>query len=93
MTEVLGHQIRVLRGARGWTQEDLAGVSGVSTRTIQRIESGTTNASAATKASLAAFDIDVCVLQMGVTFEGLLASATQPQLSLSKQGNETDNHD
>lgn len=32
--------VRVARKSRGWTQEHLAGVSGVSYRTIQRVEAG-----------------------------------------------------
>ncbi len=32
------HQIRMLREARGWSQEQLATISGLSPRTIQRME-------------------------------------------------------
>ncbi|SBV35589.1 hypothetical protein STPYR_10519 [uncultured Stenotrophomonas sp.] len=33
------HRIRALREARGWSQEHLAAVAGVSPRTVQRLES------------------------------------------------------
>lgn len=40
--EKLGEKIANLRNARGWSQETLAAESGVGRRTIQNIESGTT---------------------------------------------------
>jgi DNA-binding XRE family transcriptional regulator len=53
--------LRRLREERSWTQEHLAAVSGVSLRTIQRIEREG-NASAETRLSLAAaFGVDVSV--------------------------------
>lgn len=35
------NQIKILREKRGWTQNDLADETGLSVRTIQRVESGT----------------------------------------------------
>lgn len=54
--------LRQLREERSWTQEHLAAVSGVSLRTIQRIEREG-NASADSRLSLAAaFGVDVAIL-------------------------------
>lgn len=54
--------IRKLRLERGWSQETLSEISGVSVRTIQRIERGR-NASLETLSALAAaFDVDVATL-------------------------------
>jgi transcriptional regulator with XRE-family HTH domain len=54
--------LQQLRLDRGWSQEHLADLSGVSARTIQRIENGS-NAGLDTLNSLAAaFDIDVAAL-------------------------------
>lgn len=56
-------EIRNLRLSRGWSQEQLAEMSGVSSRTIQRIERGG-NASLESKKCIAAvFEIDISQLQ------------------------------
>ena len=47
-----------LRVERGWSQEDLAQASGVSARTIQRLESGAAASHETTRAIAAAFDLD-----------------------------------
>ena len=52
-------KIREFRKSRDWTQEQLAGISGVSERTIQRIESGDPAALDSLKALATAFDMDV----------------------------------
>lgn len=54
--------VRKLRLDRGWSQETLAEVSGLSTRTVQRIERGG-NASLETLSALAAaFEVDIATL-------------------------------
>lgn len=54
-----GARIAALRRERSWSQEELAQASGLSVRTVQRIESGDA-ASLDTKRTLAAaFDVDV----------------------------------
>jgi len=54
--------IRKLRVERGWSQETLADISGLSVRTIQRLERGG-NASLDTLGALAAaFEVDVATL-------------------------------
>lgn len=55
-------KIRLLRETRGWSQEHLAEVAGLSARTVQRIETEG-NASAESRMALAvAFDIDAAEL-------------------------------
>ncbi len=54
--------IQKLRLQRGWSQEQLATISGLSTRTIQRIESGQTPSLETVKTLAAIFEIDVSQL-------------------------------
>ncbi|UTF59061.1 2TM domain-containing protein [Gilvimarinus sp. DA14] len=51
--------VRKLRLQRGWSQEELAEMTGLSIRTIQRIERGQTPALESRKALAAVFDIDI----------------------------------
>jgi transcriptional regulator with XRE-family HTH domain len=55
--------IQKLRLQRGWSQEQLAEVSGLSVRTIQRIERGQTASVETLKALGAAFEIDFSQLK------------------------------
>lgn len=55
--------IQKLRLRRGWSQEKLAAVSGLSTRTIQRIERGQTASLESLKALAAVFEVDLTELQ------------------------------
>jgi transcriptional regulator with XRE-family HTH domain len=55
--------IQKLRLQRGWSQEQLAEVSGLSVRTIQRIERGQTASVESLKALGAAFEIDFSQLK------------------------------
>lgn len=57
-----GMLIQKLRLQRGWSQEQLAAVSGLSTRTIQRIERGNTASLESLKTLAAVFEIDVSQL-------------------------------
>ena len=50
--------IQKLRLQRGWSQEQLAEVSGVSVRTVQRLERGQPGSPETLKALAAVFDID-----------------------------------
>ncbi|NVK21891.1 MAG: helix-turn-helix domain-containing protein [Kangiellaceae bacterium] len=66
--------VKKLRLQRGWSQEQLADISGLSTRTIQRLERGE-NASLETLKSLASvFEIDVSELSQHY----LINSAEEP---------------
>ena len=61
----LGKLVRSLRNRRGWTQEQLATMTSLSPRTIQRIERGEVMPTDETLLSLAAvFDIDVNQLKL-----------------------------
>ena len=48
-----------LRTARGWSQEELAGVSGLNLRTIQRVESTAVASLRSKRAIAAALDLDI----------------------------------
>lgn len=54
--------IQKLRLQRGWSQEQLATISGLSTRTIQRIERGQTPSLETLKTLAAIFEVDVSQL-------------------------------
>ncbi len=55
--------VRKLRLERGWSQEQLAEASGLSVRTIQRIERGQAPGLESLKALAAVFEVDVSDLQ------------------------------
>lgn len=55
--------VRRLREKRNWSQEELATMSGLSTRTIQRIESGNKASLESLKALASVFEIDISKLQ------------------------------
>jgi len=55
--------IRKLRLQRGWSQEQLSRLSGLSVRTIQRIERGRNPGLESLKSLAAVFEIDVTALQ------------------------------
>jgi transcriptional regulator with XRE-family HTH domain len=55
--------VKRLREKRNWSQEQLAILSGLSTRTIQRIESGNKASLESLKALASVFEIDISKLQ------------------------------
>ncbi|MBW7924094.1 MAG: helix-turn-helix domain-containing protein [Burkholderiaceae bacterium] len=55
--------VHKLRLQRGWSQEQLASLSGLSVRTIQRIESGQSASAESLKALAAVFEVDFQSLQ------------------------------
>ncbi len=57
--------IRKLRLERGWSQEQLATLSGLSVRTIQRIERGATPGLESLNALAAVFEVDIEQLKHG----------------------------
>jgi transcriptional regulator with XRE-family HTH domain len=67
-----GQKIRSLRTERGWTQLDLAQLSGTTARTIQRMESGEGVSADTLKAVASAFNID---------FRDLIASENKAEHS------------
>ncbi len=56
--EELAVLIKYLRQSRGWSQEQLADISGLSTRTVQRAEQGTAPGLDTRRALAKAFDLD-----------------------------------
>ena len=61
--------VRKLRLQRGWSQEKLADQTGLSTRTIQRIERGHTPGVESLRLLAEAFEMDVATLQEGITMK------------------------
>ncbi|MDR6240708.1 methyltransferase domain-containing protein [Aureibacter tunicatorum] len=59
---ILGNKIKRLREKSAWTQEQLAYASGVSEKTIQRLEKGQKVREETLRCIAAAFDIDVDIL-------------------------------
>ncbi len=57
--------VRKLRLERGWSQEQLATLSGLSVRTIQRIERGATPGLESLNALAAVFEVDIEQLKHG----------------------------
>lgn len=55
--------IQKLRLQRGWSQEDLAALSGLSVRTIQRLERGQPGSLESMKALAAVFEVELNTLQ------------------------------
>lgn len=61
--------VRKLRLQRGWSQEQLAEISGLSVRTIQRIERGQKAGLESLKSLAAVFDIDLSQLHEETTMK------------------------
>lgn len=66
--------VKKLRNERSWSQDQLATISGLSIRTVQRIESEGTSSLESKRALAAAFDINVSNLDINTTAAGTLAS-------------------
>lgn len=73
-TAVNGHRVRAERRQRGWSQDDLSHASGVSVRTVQRLESG----GRATISSLAALAATLAVPVNALTGSGTAVRRTTP---------------
>ena len=56
--EEIGNMVRVFRTSQGWTQETLAELSGLQTRTIQRVEQGQPSSTDTRRAIARAFALD-----------------------------------
>lgn len=74
--------VQQMRVQRGWSQQDLADLSGLNVRTIQRLESGQTISIESFKALGAAFNIDFTQLQQDAVRE-ITATAEQADLALA----------
>ena len=75
--------LRELRTQRGWSQEDLADASGVSVRTIQRIEGGRPPGRATARALAAALEVDPGMLT-GPGAEPPADGAPAPEVSFAE---------
>jgi transcriptional regulator with XRE-family HTH domain len=73
---MFGMDIRAARLARGWSQEDLATRTGLSSRTIQRLENGARPSAASARLLAAAFEVDVADVLAPGTAASTAGSAT-----------------
>lgn len=69
-------QVKALREARGWSQEQLAAVSGLSARTIQRLESEGKASGESRMAVAAALGIEPAQLAVAGAAQGAARSAS-----------------
>jgi transcriptional regulator with XRE-family HTH domain len=76
MTEEPQMLVQKLRVQRGWSQEQLAELTGLSPRTIQRIERGRNASAESLKAIAAVFEVDLSALR-----EGDMQPSTTSQVS------------
>ena len=75
--------VQKLRLQRGWSQEQLAELSGLSVRTIQRIERGLPASTETLKSLASVFEIDFSTLQ--ATQEPLMTANFNPTIPLSAE--------
>ncbi|MGK4475440.1 2TM domain-containing protein [Aeromonas molluscorum] len=68
--------VRKLRLQRGWSQDQLATMSGLSVRTVQRIERGQAPGLESLKALAAVFELDISQLQESEMREANMESGT-----------------
>ncbi len=73
--------IQKLRLQRGWSQEQLAEFSGLSTRTIQRIERGQKPSLESLKSLASVFEIDFSTFNPDPAMDTLNPSATSPAIT------------
>ena len=71
--------VRKLRLQKGWSQEQLAHISGLNVRTIQRIERGQTPSLESKKSLAAAFEVQLA------TFENKVTATEQTEADMNTQ--------
>ena len=76
--------IQKLRLQRGWSQQQLADLCGLSSRTIQRIENGQTASVESLKSLASVFEIDFSSLTSEQIMESTKATNQDEQLALAK---------
>jgi len=82
--EMEGANVKQLREARAWSQEQLAAHSGLSLRTIQRVEAEGRASKDTQQALAAVFEIDVATLNAGTALKtGYLSELQYRFLRLS----------
>ncbi|NMG03793.1 helix-turn-helix domain-containing protein [Azoarcus taiwanensis] len=78
-------QVQKLRLQRGWSQQQLAELSGLSTRTIQRIENGQTPSTESLKSLTSVFEIDFSSLAQEHDMQASTSSVSKDeQLALAQ---------
>ena len=78
--------IRSLRESKAWTQEELAEKSGLSYRTIQRLEAGSEPSALSLKRLSKIFDVPVDQLRSSSRGEASSDSVVDAQLTNTEQG-------
>lgn len=78
-------RLRELRSARQWSQEQLAQLSGLNLRTIQRLESGAKVSTESLRALAAVFEVSADSLLMGEHAAGE-PGPSQPALQAMREG-------
>ena len=76
--------VQKLRLQRGWSQQQLAELSGLSARTIQRIENGQPASAESLKSLASVFEIDFSTLTSEQDMSASTASKHDEQLALAK---------
>lgn len=76
--------IQKLRLQRGWSQQQLAELSGLSARTVQRIENGKAASAESLKSLASVFEIDYSSLTREPNMTTSSASLQEEQLALSR---------
>jgi transcriptional regulator with XRE-family HTH domain len=71
--------IQKLRLKQGWSQQQLADASGLSARTIQRIEAGQPASTETLKSLAAVFEVDFSTLQPEPTMTAIASTTTDKQ--------------
>jgi transcriptional regulator with XRE-family HTH domain len=74
--------VQKMRLEQGWSQQQLADISGLNVRTIQRIESGQSASLESFKALGAAFDVDFARLQEDTVRE-IVSTPEQTEIALA----------
>jgi transcriptional regulator with XRE-family HTH domain len=77
-------QVHKLRLQRGWSQQQLAELSGLSTRTIQRIENGHTPSTESLKSLASVFEIDFSTLTSEPDMPALHDAKRDEQIALAE---------
>lgn len=80
-------RIKEHRLIKGWTQEDLARHSGLSTRTIQRAECGQPLGSESLKCLAAVFDVSIKCLKQEQDMDNAKSTNTQQEVKLTQTEN------
>lgn len=70
--------IQKLRLQRGWSQQQLAEMSGLSTRTVQRLEAGKPASMESLKSLAAVFEVDFAHLQETTTMTSHITPTSEP---------------